>query len=190
MTGGDATMSVARANLLALAWLPVSGLIAFVPYALIWGADRLSASPPRLPGLPLGLAVLAGVILAHELLHAAGFLVFGRAPRAAVRIGFQRRTLTPFASCSAPVTASAYRAAGLLPAAVLGGVPLLAAWAAGSGELLLLGWLMLALAGGDLAALWAMRAVPRSALVFDHPTLVGCRLAEAGGDPATLDPRL
>lgn len=177
MTPGDATMSVARANLIALAWLPVSGLVAFAPYALLWGADRLSAAPPRLPSLPVGLALLAAVVLIHELLHAVGFRVFGRAPRAAVRIGFQRRTLTPFASCSAPVTASAYRAAGLLPAVVLGGLPLLAAWVSGSGELLLLGWLMLALAGGDLAAVWAMRSVPRSALVYDHPSRVGCRLA-------------
>jgi hypothetical protein len=111
----------------------------------------------------------------HELLHAAGFLLFGRAPRTQVRIGFQRRTLTPFASCSTPVTASAYRAAGLLPALVLGGLPLLAAWATGSAGLLLWAWVMLALAGGDVAAVWAMRSVPGDAMVVDDPALVGCR---------------
>lgn len=173
----DATMSVARANFIALAWLPLSGLFALAPFLLIWGAGRLGESPPRLPSLLVGLGILAAAILAHELLHAAGFLLFGRVPRSAVRIGFQRRTLTPFAACGAPVTASAYRAAGLLPAAVLGGLPLLAAWGTGSGALLLWSWLMLALAGGDLAAVWAMRSVPGPALVVDHPTLVGCRRA-------------
>jgi hypothetical protein len=76
---------------------------------------------------------------------------------------------------AAPVTASAYRAAGLLPALVLGGLPLLAAWATGSAGLLLWAWVMLALAGGDVAAVWAMRSVPGDAMVVDDPALVGCR---------------
>lgn len=172
---GDATMSVARANLVALAWLPVSGLVAAAPFAVLWSPDRLRALPSTLPSLPAGLALMAAGVLVHELLHAAGFLLFGRVPGAQVRIGFQRRTLTPFASCGAPVTASAYRAAGLLPGVVLGGLPLLAAWATGSAALLLWGWLMLALAGGDLAAVWAMRSVPGDAMVVDDPRLVGCR---------------
>ena len=168
-------MSVARANLVALAWLPLSGALALAPYAALWGPDRLRALPATLPALPVGLALMAAAVLVHELLHAAGFLLFGRAPRGQVRIGFQRRTLTPFASCSTPVTAAAYRAAGLLPGLVLGGVPILAAWATGSAALVLWGWVMLALAGGDVAAVWAMRSVPADARVIDDPHLVGCR---------------
>jgi hypothetical protein len=172
---GDSTMSVARANLVALAWLPVSGLLAAAPFAVLWGPDRLRTLPAALPALPAGLVLVAAGVLVHELLHAGGFLLFGRAPRGQVRIGFQRRTLTPFASCGAPVTASAYRAAGLLPGVVLGGLPLLAAWATGSAPWLLWGWAMLALAGGDVAAVWAMRSVPGDAMVVDDPRLVGCR---------------
>ena len=179
----DATMSVVRANLVALAWLPVSGLLATAPFVLLWGRERLASAPAGLPSLPLGIALLVLGVLVHELLHAAGFLLFGRAPRQAVRVGFQPRTLTPFASCSTAVSASAYRAAGLLPAVVLGVLPVAAAWATGSGMLLLWGWLMLALAGGDLAAVWVMRGVPADTLVLDHPTLVGCRVAE----PATAE---
>ena len=178
------TMSVARANLLALVWLPVSGVVAAAPYVALWGGDRLAALPSALPPLPAGLALLAAGILIHELLHAAGFLLVGRAPRGQVRIGFQSRTLTPFASCRAPVTATAYRAAALLPAAVLGGIPLVAAWATGSPALLLWSWVMLALAGGDVAAVWAMRAVPGPTLVLDHPELVGCRSVEGPGPAA------
>jgi hypothetical protein len=168
-------MSVVRANLVALAWLPLSGLLVFAPYVGLWGPSRLAALSGAIPGLPASVAWMAAGVLIHELLHAAGFLLFGRAPRGQVRIGFQRRTLTPFASCSAPVSASAYRGATLLPAVVLGGVPLLVAWATGSGALLLWSWVMLALAGGDLAAVWAMRSVPGDALVLDDPVLVGCR---------------
>ena len=172
---GDPTMSVARANLVALIWLPLSAVLAAGPYLLFWGPGGLRFLPPTLPSLPVGLALMAAGVLVHELLHAAGFLLFGRAPRDQVRIGFQRRTLTPFASCTVPVTASAYRGAGLLPAVVLGGLPIAAAWATGSAALLLWGWFMLALAGGDVAAVWAMRSVPGNAMVIDDPHLVGCR---------------
>lgn len=178
MTGpatGDASMSVLRANLLALAWIPLSGALAIIPFALLHGTARLNAALPT--NLPLVVTLLLGGILAHELLHAAGFRLFGRAPRSAVRIGFQRRTLTPFASCSAPVTAGAYRAAALLPALVLGALPLVVGWVTASGALVFWGWLMLALAGGDLAAVWAIRSVPGGAAVLDHPSRVGCRLA-------------
>jgi hypothetical protein len=174
-------MSVARANLVALLWLPLSAALAALPFLLLWGTDRLAASPPRLPPLLLGLALMAFLVLLHELLHAVGFLLFGRAPRTEVRLGFQRRTLTPFASCRVPVTASAYRVAGLLPAAVLGGLPVIAAWVVGSGTLLLWGWLMLALAGGDVAAVWAMRAVRGDAMVVDDAERVGCRVMNVEG---------
>jgi hypothetical protein len=38
------------------------------------------------------------------------------------------------------------------------------------------GAFMLLCAGGDFAALWAMRAVPGHARVLDHSERVGCRV--------------
>jgi hypothetical protein len=172
-------MSVARANLIALLWLPLSALLTVGPFLRFWGPGPISHALPAATDLRVMLPLILVGVLAHEALHAVGFLLLGRAPRAAVRIGFQRRTLTPFASCGAAVTAGAYRAASLLPALVLGVLPTVLAWLLGSGGLVLWGWVMLALAGGDLAAVWAMRAVPRGVLVLDHPSRVGCRLAEA-----------
>jgi putative zincin peptidase len=169
-------MSVARANALALLWLPLSAALVLLPFFTLWGSGRLAEAPPRIPPALWSVALMLAAVLVHELLHAAGFLLFGRAPRGEVRLGFQPRTLTPFASCRVPVRAAAYRVAGLLPALVLGGLPVLAAWATGSGTLLLWGWLMLALAGGDVAAVWAMRNVPGDAMVVDDAARVGCRV--------------
>ncbi len=172
----DATMSVARANLLAVAWLPVSALLSFGPFLALWGSAPIAAVVGRATDLRIFIPAMVIGVLAHEALHAAGFLAFGRVPRHTVRLGFQRRTLTPFANCSAPLAASAYRGASLLPALALGALPAVASWVLGSGGLVLWGWVMLALAGGDLAAIWAMRTVPARALVLDHPSRVGCRL--------------
>jgi hypothetical protein len=178
MTDRDATMSVIRANLIAIVWLPVSGGLALGPFVLLWGAERIESALPAATDLRFALPVLAVSVLLHEILHAVGFRLLGQAPREAIRIGFQRRTLTPFASCSTPVRANAYRSAALLPGAVLGLVPVLAGCLAGNATMVLYGWVMLAVAGGDLAAVWAIRDVPGEVLVLDHPQRVGCRITE------------
>lgn len=181
----DATMSVARANLVAVAWLPVAAGVVLAPFAVRWGAGRLAAAVPGPASLPAVLAVLLGSVLLHELTHAAGFRLLARAPRSAVRLGFNRRTLTPFAACSTPVRAAAYRATALLPGLALGVLPGTAALLTGSGLLALWSWTMLAVAGGDLAAVWAIREVPPDALVVDHPSRVGCTITgqRGGGAP-------
>lgn len=173
----DATMSVARANLVAVAWLPLAAVVVLAPFVARWGGAALAAAIPGPGSLLAVLAVLLGSVLLHELTHAAGFLLLARAPRPAVRLGFNRRTLTPFAACSVPVRAAAYRATALLPGVVLGLLPGVAALLTGSGLLALWSWTMLAVAGGDLAAVWAIRRVPPETPVLDHPSRVGCTIA-------------
>jgi hypothetical protein len=174
--GPDATMSVVRANLIGLGWLPLAAVLALGPFAMRWGGTPLAEHLPGPAALPVLLLLLGLSIVLHESLHALGFLWFGGVPRSSVRLGFQRRTLTPFAACRAPVTAGAYRKAALLPAAVLGVLPAIAGVIAGSAALALWGWAMLALAGGDLAAVWAIRRVPSTSMVLDHPSRVGCEV--------------
>lgn len=176
-------MSIARANAFAVLWLPVAGALVLLPFVLVWGQPALGAG--IVPLLPLGilLPLLAGSIVIHELLHAAGFLVLGRLPRKMVRVGIHRRTLTPYAACQAPVPAAVYRGAALLPAVVLGVVPGIVAVIFGLGGVA--GWaaVMLALAGGDVAAVWAIRRVPARTMVLDHPSRVGCTVVRAASAP-------
>ncbi len=172
----DATMSVVRANVIGLGWLPLAALLALGPFVLLRGGAPLAAGLPGRGVLPIVILIIVASILAHESLHALGFLLFGRVPRSSVRLGFHRRTLTPFAACNTAVTAGAYRKAALLPAVVLGVVPSILGVIVGSPALTLWGWVMLALAGGDLAAVWAIRRVPGESLVLDHPSRVGCRI--------------
>ncbi len=176
MSDRDATMSVGRANLLAIAWLPLSALLTIGPFAVLWDSERIYLALPAATDLRIAIPVLLVSVVLHEGLHAIGFLTFGRASRQAVRVGFQRRTLTPYASCTAPINARAYRATALLPGAVLGALPVLLGWLLGSGGMVLYGWAMLAMAGGDLAAVWAIRDVPSGVPVLDHPSRVGCQV--------------
>ncbi|HYJ80286.1 MAG TPA: DUF3267 domain-containing protein [Longimicrobiaceae bacterium] len=170
----DATVSFEKANLIALLFLPLAALPVLL-HLLLWGAASLAAGVDFLfPWLFVPLLVAS--IVVHEALHALGFVAVGGAPRGAIHFGVDRRTLSPFAGCTAPLRARAYRGAVLLPSLVLGVAPVVAGLVTGSGWPTLWGALMLFCAGGDFAALWAMRAVPGDARVLDHPERVGCRV--------------
>jgi hypothetical protein len=177
--GRDVSLSKPHAVAIALGLLPLLAAAVFVPFGLVWGWERLwdgtSAAYSPVPFL-LGIAV---TVVVHEGLHAAGFLLFGRVERSALHFGFDWKALAPFAGCRVAMPAAAYRGAVLLPAAVLGVVPWIASMAVGSGWLAAWAFAMLAVAGGDLAAWWAMRSVPAAEMVVDHPTRVGCMAVAA-----------
>lgn len=171
----DASISFEKANVIALAFLPVA-LVPVAAHGAIWGRASLGNGFGDLFSLLFFPAFLAAVVV-HELLHAAGFLL-GGAPRRMLHFGIDRKTGSPFAGCRAPLRARAYRFAVALPALVLGVLPIAWGLATGAAWVTLWGALMLFTAGGDFAALWAMRAVPGSARVLDHVDRVGCRVVE------------
>ena len=173
----DATISMLIANLVALALVPVAGLLFLLPYVLIWDniLDRLSR---LFEGKVWWTAILIFVlsIVVHELLHAVGYVWVGGVPRTAVKFGFSWRGLAPYAHCHEPMTARAYRTAVMLPGLILGLLPAVLGLIIGSFGLTIFGAIMVMAAGGDLAVLLAIRDVPPTAIVRDHPTKVGCEV--------------
>lgn len=169
----DTSISFEKANVIALVFLPAA-LLPVAAHGAIWGMASLGKGFGDVFSLLFFPALLVSIVI-HELLHAAGFLL-GGAPRAALRFGIDRKTLSPFAGCTAPLKARAYRFAIVLPALVLGVLPVAYGLATGAAWATMWGAFMLLCAGGDFAALWAMRAVPAGARVLDHPERVGCRV--------------
>lgn len=111
--------------------------------------------------------VVTGPVLlyGHELLHVVGFRIAGGLARDAVAIRLSRRFLLPYVALRVPVVVRRLRFATLLPGVVTGVVPLAAGALAGHGKLVVLGALMTAAAGGDLAVLVAVRRLPPKLLV-------------------------
>lgn len=170
---GDATLSMEQANVIALVFIPAAiGLVAV--HGAVWGFPSVWEGFGDVFSW-IFLPVFLACIVVHEGLHALGFALAG-APRSALHFGIDRKTLSPFAGCTAPVRAAAYRVAVLLPALVLGVAPLAYGLATGRAWATVWGAFMLLCAGGDFAALWAMRAVPGRARVLDHSERVGCRV--------------
>jgi hypothetical protein len=172
----DATISMRAANGIAIAVLPLFVAVLVLPYWGIWGAAALGAGFRSVARLHILIPLFAVLVVAHELLHAAGFLYFAKVRREDIRFGMNWRALTPYAHCKAAVRARAYKGAVLLPGLLLGVLPNAIGLATGNGWLLLWGFFMLIAAAGDAAILWAIRRVPGDAIVRDHPSRAGCQV--------------
>ena len=177
----DATISMARANGIALVLTPVVFLGLLVVYRLLWATGGIHQDIFQLRYLPWLLLILVLSIIIHEGLHAVGFVLVGRVPLSAIKFGFSWQGLAPYAPCRVPLPISAYRLSVLLPGFVLGFLPALVGLLIGSFALLLYGAVMLVTAGGDLAVFLAVRSVPSGARVIDHPTAPGCHVLQDNG---------
>ena len=154
-------------------------LVAIISIVLLlfvqgWGRD-LMADLLLQPGGWIGaLLVVAASAILHELLHVLGWYALGRVPWTAVSVVPTWRGLGLAALLNAPVSMSVFRTAALIPAALLGILPLGFALMTGSGLVALWGSFFLFECITDLALLMATRALPSAAQVVSHPTELGC----------------
>jgi len=171
----DISISALKANLYAIPIILISIICLGVPFVLIWDWQTFTKGFLTIY-LTLPYFILAFVLGAflHEVLHALGFLIFGRLKFSQIKIGIIWKYITPYAHCRIPLKASIYRIALLLPAILLGICPALVALITKEGWLLIYGILFTVLAGGDLLIFWLIRKVRSKELVKDHPERCGC----------------
>lgn len=165
-----------RATLLSI---PISVFIIGVFFGLFrvfWGRPVLTGIGPGSFFLFLFI-LLTGIVL-HEALHALGWKFAAGVPWSAMKFGINWKVLAPYAHCKVPMMARAYRVGILLPGFALGLFPGIAGLLSGSFVITSLGAMFSAAASGDLLGFWAIRSVPSSARVLDHPTELGCEVIE------------
>ncbi|MFO8100278.1 MAG: DUF3267 domain-containing protein [Salinibacter sp.] len=170
-----------QAQLRGVVLLVPIALLALGPYFSLWGVPS-QPFPAELGGVLLFLAAFVVGTLLHEGLHGLGHL-WGRASWADLRFGMHWTALTPFARCTVPSRARAYRLAVALPGFVLGVLPLGIGLWSGHWLTTFYGFLMLVAAAGDLLVLWILRGVPSGAWVQDHPEAVGCLVVATAEAP-------
>ena len=174
--------------MIAFAMIPLGMMLLILPYQLRWGefAPRPPAGQGPLILLGLFAALTAGLFL-HEVAHLVGYRLFGRVEAGAARLSFGRVAFAPQIQCEKPIPAAAYRRMLWLPGLALGVVPAVLAIAVGSWALLIWGVWMTITAGGDVAALWAMRDLPAHTPVRSHPRRVGCVVIPATKPVQNID---
>lgn len=168
------SVSMGRANIMAVAWATPLMAALGSAYVLRWGWWSLGMGLLGfLEPWVLALSILPGILF-HEGLHAIGWAIAARRPLRSIRMGIRWRSLAPYAHPRQPIRAGAYRAGALLPALGLGVFPCVLAIAQGRPVLMIFGLVFTLAAGGDFLVLWLLRSVGHDELVQDHPTRAGC----------------
>ena len=115
-TARDRTFSGAGGAAMLATVLPVSALFVAL-YAIL---ARSVASVWQ--GWVMLAAGIVCSVPVHELLHALGWAAVNRSLRC-VRLGFDRRTCTPYCACSAPMQRGKYLVGALFPGFCWGSCP-------------------------------------------------------------------
>jgi hypothetical protein len=183
----DRSILLLHANLIVLFLsLPLAAAL----YLLFLLLRSPGARSPELDAngvLLFGLLFVAGIIV-HEVLHAAGWIVFGKLPISRVGFGFKLSTLTPYAHLREAVRARTYRIGILLPLLVLGVPPYVLGIFLDRQLIMIYGLFFVLAAGGDLLVLWLLRGISADAWVEDHPTKAGCWVYTR--PPSAAEPRV
>lgn len=167
------TLSMLQANIYSIPIIVILTVVFLTPYFLLRGFPTRDTIARAL-SLPVFLLSLFTGCLLHEILHALGFFLLGRIKIQDIKIGFQKKTLTPYAHCGVPVPLKAYRLSLLAPFILLAFLPWILAVYLNLFRVLLIALVMAWLAAGDLLFFWKLRKEPAEILVQDHPVLAGC----------------
>ena len=170
------TMSAWKVNLWAIPLSLLQLLVCFAAFYWMLGNEKwLQGLGSLYLSIPWFMLILLLGSLAHELLHALGFIIFGRVKMSDLKLGIIWRYLTPYAHCRVAVSARAYRFALLLPYILLGVLPVIFSYLLSLVWLNIYGTIFCLLAGGDLLVFWLIRHVPSQYKLLDHPSLCGCQ---------------
>ncbi|MCA0458177.1 MAG: DUF3267 domain-containing protein [Chloroflexi bacterium] len=168
---------IASAGLMLLSL--VLAVVPLIPHVLRWGFEAGFNGQ----GYLLGVIAFVVLIIAHEGMHALGWILFAGVPASAIRFGIMWKTLSPYAHSTVAMRASGYRVGVILPLIFTGILPVIVGTALNLGWLTAAGAVLVSGAIGDLLVLWVIRAVPGRALVIDHPEKPGCYVVEDSFDP-------
>jgi hypothetical protein len=170
----DYSISLAKANIVGIPVFIMLAAAVTIPYGLAWGWVALFLAFNEFMVLQILLPSLIVGIFVHEGLHGFGWSFFGKQPFRAVTYGFNWKTITPYAHCTVPLKASAYKIGTALPGIALGIIPGVVGVFLQNGFLTMFAAFFLGAASGDFLCLWLMRFIPSEATVVDHPTRAGC----------------
>jgi hypothetical protein len=165
------TISIKRANKLALLFIFPIAILYVLPFYLLWGKNIFVS----IKTISLAMALLSipvGIML-HELLHGAVWAIFAAKGFRSIRFGIKWEYLTPYCHCLEPVKAWQYIAGGIAPVLIMGILPGVGALISGNTFIMFFAMFFTWAAGGDLQSVWMLRKFKIKQLVLDHPEELG-----------------
>lgn len=166
------TISIAKANLLSFLIIPILS-VPFYIYQNYWSTPPLKEVFNDQSTIFLFALLLVISVLIHELIHAFFFGVFSSTGFKDVKIGFIWKKLTPFAHCSKPIDVYQYQIALIMPALLIGIVPIVLSIFFGNYLMFIYGCFLTIAAGGDFVLLLLSLKVSHNQMLLDHPSECG-----------------
>lgn len=167
----DLTVSVLMANVMTFIIMLPFAAAALVLFFLVNPKDSWEFSLSPFPLAVFLIAVLLLTVL-HEAIHGLTWGLFAKGRWRSIAFGVIWKMLTPYCTCSEPLTRRQYIAGAVMPTLILG--PALTGLAAGLENygLLLLALIMIFGGGGDfliILKLLKYRSSGGEVLYYDHP---------------------
>ena len=172
-----------------LMWANIFGLLILIPIVLIFGLpyyllynkeidfknimDGLVLQDIAYGGLYVFGAIILGIVV-HELIHGITWARFAKNGFKSIKFGVLWKMLTPYCHCKEPLNVSQYMIGAIMPAIILGFIPLILAIFIGNLGLLIFGMFFTLAAGGDFLIINLIRKENKDDLVQDHPSEAGC----------------
>lgn len=173
-TKRDVSISMSEASIKAMLLVVPLVVIQVAPFFWL----RPSPTFPTSTSITaFGFLLMFGVLL-HELIHMFAWMLFAKKPLKAFKLGFQWKSLTPYAHCREAMDIRPYRIGAFAPGFLLGILPWLVSLLTGDILLMVYGFLYTVAASGDFLILWLIRDIKPNTLVEDHPTNAGCYVIE------------
>lgn len=178
-TSEELTISAGAAQVKSIAYFLPFAIVFTGAFYLLWPgkltAENYDAQfPGGITGVIWILAVLIIGVLLHELIHGLTWSLYASSGFKSIRFGVLWSSGTPYCHCKEPLNVNSYLIGAAAPGIVLGIVPLFVALATGSLVWLAIGLFFTMAAGGDLLIILMLAKHPKSDLVQDHPSKIGC----------------
>lgn len=173
-----------RINIMVSVCTVVALLLFLVPFLFIWGS-QLSA--PSIYGVGLLLVAFWLGMIAHEVIHALGWMAWGKVAWKQLRFGLDLSKGVAYAHSKVPMDIRGYKIGLVLPWIVLGVIPAMIGVVVGSGYLLAYGIIFFGASCGDLLLLWHARKLSSGTYVLDHPSDMGFYIVDQDYEVTDLD---
>ena len=164
------TISIERANIVAMIMAVPVVLIMALPYYFIWHGNIFHALSSSWWIFLLSLPV--GIIL-HEGLHGITWAIFAKGGFRSIKFGIKWEYFTPYCHCDKPLRVWQYFLGAVMPLVVMGIIPWILGTIIGNELVVFFAMFYTWAAGGDIQAIWVMRRFSANDLVSDHPEELG-----------------
>lgn len=161
------TISIEKANIIALALIIPITILYALPYYLIWKENVFSSL--KLINLGILLISIPFGIIIHELLHGITWALFIPGGFKTISFGIKWEYLAPYCHSSSPMKVWIYVIGGLMPLIFMGILPAIYSIITGHTFIMFFAMFFSWAAGGDIQVIWMIRKFKKNQLVMDHP---------------------